>query len=391
MPALPATAALHRAAGRARCRTLAAIAALAAVMLAAGCASDGPKPSPLLDYTPGADARQVWQAKLDSVKFPMVVSARAGSFVVAGTDGSVLALDSATGRELWRANAGAQITAGVGSDGRFSAVVTRDNMLVTFENGKELWRQRLNARVSTAPLVGGERVFVMGVDRAIAAFDALDGTRLWNLQRPGDALTLLNTGVLIGVKDTLVAGQGPRMIGVDPTRGTLRWEVALAAPRGANEVERLADLVGPAVRFGTTVCARSFQAGIGCADAGLGRVIWSRTVGGTNAIGGNSERIFDADAADRIVARRADNGDTVWTSEKLQFRRLSAPASVGKTVAFGDFEGIVHFLDEDSGETLLRLSTDGSPVVGAPAVVDDMLLVVTRNGGLFAFRGQRTR
>jgi outer membrane assembly lipoprotein YfgL len=368
-----------------------AIATAAVLLLAAGCASDGPKPSPLLDYTPGADARQVWQAKLDSVKFPMVIAGRGGSFVVAGTDGTVLALDAATGRELWRANAGAQLTAGVGSDGRFAAVVTRDNILVTFENGKELWRQRLSARVSTAPLVGGERVFVMGVDRAIAAFDALDGTRLWSLARPGDALTLLNTGVLTGVQDTLVAGQGPRMIGIDPTRGTLRWEIALASPRGVNEVERLADLVGPPVRFGTTVCARSFQAGIGCADAGLGKVIWSRSVGGTHAIGGNSERIYGADAAGRIVARRADNGDTVWASEKLQFRGLSAPASVGKTVAFGDFEGIVHFLDEDSGDTLLRLSTDGSPVVGAPAVVDDTLLVITRNGGLFAFRGQRLR
>ncbi|MEO7854495.1 MAG: outer membrane protein assembly factor BamB [Rubrivivax sp.] len=381
-----ATLATHRL----RRAVVAGAGALLLSLLAVGCSSDRPKPSPLLDYVPRADARQVWQAKLDSVKFPMVISARGGVFVVAGTDGTVLSLDAATGRELWRTSAGAELTAGVGSDGRFQSVVTRDNILVTFENGKEIWRQRLSARVSTAPLVGGERVFVMGVDRAIAAFDALDGTRLWSLQRPGDALTLLNTGVLTGVKDTLVAGQGPRMIGVDPNLGTLRWEIALASPRGVNEVERLADLVGPSVRFGTTVCARSYQAGVGCADAALGKVLWARPAGGINAVGGNSERIYGADAVDRIVAWRADNGETVWSSEKLQYRGLSAPASVGKTVAFGDLEGIVHFLDPDSGETLLRLATDGSPVVGAPAVLDDTLLVVTRNGGLFAFRGGRT-
>lgn len=367
---------------------LARVAALCAVALVLGCSADRPKPAALVNYSPSVAARQVWSAKLDSVQFPMVVATRGGHFVVAGSDGTVLALDAATGAERWRANAGAPLTAGVGSDGRFSAVVTRDNILVVFDHGKESWRQRLPARVSTAPLVGGERVFVMGVDRALAAFDVLDGTRLWTLQRPGEALTLLHTGVLTAVRDTLVAGQGPRLIGVDPTKGSLRWELPLAAPRGVNEVERLADLVGPAVRFGTTLCARSFQAGVGCGDAASGKLLWSRTTGGVNAVGGDSGLIFGADGADRIVAWRAANGETAWTSEKLQFRGLSAPAPVGKTVAFGDFEGLVHFLERSSGETLLRLPTDGSPVVGAPALLADTLLVVTRKGGLFAFRAE---
>jgi GTP-binding protein len=59
-----------------------------------------------------------------------------------------------------------------------------------------------------------------------------------------------------------------------------------------------------------------------------------------------------------------------------------------QAVAFGDFEGQVHFLDRNDGKTLARLSTDGSPVVGAPALSDGTLLVVTRKGGLFAFRAE---
>jgi outer membrane assembly lipoprotein YfgL len=356
--------------------------------LLVGCAAERPKPTPLVSFTPAINGRQVWSAKLDSVQFPLTVTVRAGSFVVAGSDGTLLALDAASGRELWRASAGAPISAGVGSDGRYSAVVTRDNVLVTFDGAKEIWRQRLNSRVSTSPLVGGERVFVMGVDRAVAAFDALDGKRLWNLQRPGEALTLLHSGVLTGVRDTLVAGQGPRLIGVDPTLGSVRWEIPLASPRGTNEVERLADLVGPAVRFGTTLCARAFQSAVGCADALAGKVLWSRNVGGINAVGGDDQLIFGADASDRIVAWRSSNGETAWSSEAFLHRGLSAPASLGKAVAFGDFEGQVHFLDRNDGKTLARLSTDGSPVVGAPALSDGTLLVVTRKGGLFAFRAE---
>jgi outer membrane protein assembly factor BamB len=358
----------------------------ALLLLLAGCAADKPKPKALETVAPKIAGRQVWSVKLDSVRFALSVVSRDGNFIVASTDGTVLALEANSGRELWRANAGAPLSAGVGSDGRFSAVVTRDNKLVTFDGGKELWRAQLNSRVSTAPLVGGERVFVMGVDRAVHAFDALDGKRLWSLQRPGEALTLLHIGVLTAVKGTLIAGQGPRLAGIDPDRGTLRWEVPIGSPRGSNEVERLADLVGPAVRLGSRLCARSFQAAVGCADADTGRLLWARNTGGVNAVGGDEELIFGADATDRIVAWKTADGETAWTSERMLFRGLSAPASIGPTVAFGDFEGHVHFLDRKDGQPLLRLSTDGSPVVGRPVLSGTTLLVATRNGGFFAFR-----
>ena len=52
----------------------------------------------------------------------------------------------------------------------------------------------------------------------------------------------------------------------------------------------------------------------------------------------------------------------------------------------GDAEGQVHFLDRTDGKTLLRLPTDGSAVVGQPVLSGTTMLVVTRNGGVFAFR-----
>jgi outer membrane assembly lipoprotein YfgL len=361
---------------------------LVVLAVLAGCAADKPKPKPLEPLTPKIAGRQVWSAKLDGVRFPLSVAVRDGTFIVASSGGTLMALEAESGRQLWTANAGGPLSAGVGSDGRYHAVVTTDNKLVSFEGGKEIWREQLNSRVSTAPLVAGERVFVMGVDRAVHAYDAKDGKRLWTLQRPGDALTLLHIGVLTSVKDTLIAGQGPRLAGIDPTRGTLRWEVPVGSPRGTNEVERLADLIGPAVRVGTRLCARSFQAAVGCVDTETGRLLWARNIGGINAVGGDEELIFGADATDRIVAWKTANGETTWTSERMLFRGLSAPASVGPTVAFGDFEGQVHFLDRKDGQPLLRLPTDGSPVVGKPALSGTTLLVVTRNGGLFAFRPQ---
>jgi outer membrane assembly lipoprotein YfgL len=368
-------------------RTFAA--ALLALLLAA-CAGgpEKPKPVPLEPLAAQIGVRQVWSARVEATAAPVAVTRPAAAFAVAARDGGVLALSADTGRELWRADAGGRNASGAGSDGRWAAVVTRDNELVVFDAGRELWRSRLIARVATPPLVAGERVFVMGVDRVVHAFDVTDGRKLWTLQRPGDALTLSQAAVVAPFKDSLLVGQGARLAAVDPRAGSVRWELPFATPRGTNEVERLADLVGPLARQGNVVCARAFQSAVSCADAERGSLLWTRPAGGTSNVAADGERVYGVDASGRITAWRAASGDVAWTSEKLLYRQLSGPAVLGRAVVFGDLEGWLHFFDRDTGTPLLRLPTDGSAIVLPPVVAGGTLLVATRSGSLLAFRAE---
>jgi outer membrane assembly lipoprotein YfgL len=350
------------------------------------CSSDKPPPKPLEAFAPKIAGRMVWSQRVDAVTFPLSIAVNGNVFTTASDAGVVLALDPQNGRELWRAEVGSALSAGVGSDGRFAAVVTRGTELVVIEAGRVVWRKALGLRVSQAPLVAGERVFVLAVDRSVHAFDALDGRRLWSSRRPGDPLTLSQTGALLPFKDTLLVGQGPRLAGLDPLRGSVRWEVAVATPRGTNEVERLADLVGPVGRVGNVICARAFQSAVGCVDAERGTLNWTRTTGGIQGIAADEQYVFGADASDRLTAWRIGAGEQAWSSDALLYRGLSAPVSTGKTLVFGDAEGNVIWLGRDQGDLLLRLTTDGSPVIAAPALAGATLLVATRGGGLFAFR-----
>ncbi len=360
---------------------------LGAVVLAlAACSADKPKPTPLEVFQPKITGSQVWTTRVGSIGFPMIPAERDGVFYVASGDGSVLALRADTGDVVWRASAGDRIVAGVGSDGRFTSVVTRGNEVVTFDGGREVWRQRVPSAVVTPPLVAGERVFVMGVDRGVHAFDALDGRRLWVYSKPGDALTLSQASVVAPFKNNLLVGQGPRLTALDPLRGTVQWDVAMASPRGSNEVERLADLIGPSVRVGDRVCARAFQAAVACAAAARGALLWSRNVGGLQAVASDADTVIGGDASDRVTAWRATNGDVIWQSEKLLYRGLSGAVVVGTSVVFGDVDGYVHFLAISNGETQLRLPTDGKPGVGTPVLAGKTLLVTTQDGGLFGFR-----
>lgn len=372
--------------GGRRLRLAGLAAPLLALLLAACSSTEKPKPTPLQPVAARIGGGLAWQAKVDGVRFPLAIAAHGDAFVAAGSDGTVLALDVGTGRELWRASAGAPITAGVGSDGRFSSVVTRDNTLVVFERGREVWRKALPARVLTAPLVAGERVFVLRVDRAVQAFDVLDGRPLWVVSRPGDPLTLAQAGVIAAYKNLLLVGQGPRLAAMDPLTGALRWEVAVATPRGTNEVERLADLVGPIARIGDTVCARAFQSAVGCIDAARASLRWSRPNGGSQPVGGDAELLVGADASGRLTAWRTTTGEVAWTQDGLLYRELSGVLLAGAVAIVGDLEGQVHFLARDSGQVQLRLPTDGTRVVGMPVLSGTTVLVATRGGGLFAFR-----
>ena len=362
---------------------------LALALVVGACSSPhAPDPSPLV---PLSDAGQktlqrLWSQQLQSVNYPAELTQQGDRVVVGGDDGQVFTVRLDDGRVVSRLDAGAHLSAAPGRDGALTAVVTTQNELEVFNDERLSWRTRLPTQVVTPPLVAGQRVFVLGVDRTVYALDALDGRKLWMYQRPSEPLALRQAGVLGAVGDTLWAGVGPRLMALDPTTGAVRQEVVVGTPRGTNEVERLNDLVGPALRVGDTICARAFQTAVGCVAANNGTLRWSRLNAGQRALGGDAELVFGADASDRITAWRAGNGDTAWTNERLLYRGLSAPLSVGKTVVFGDVEGQVHFLSREDGKTLLRLPTDGSPIVAQPVTSGGTVLVATRSGGLFAFR-----
>jgi len=356
--------------------------------LLAACSSGPQKPKPAeLAPNPGLlGVRLAWTAKLGAVDSAMDTKVSGTMVTVASSEGVLAAFDSATGAELWRTAVGAPIAAGVGSDGKFTAAVTRANDLVVLDGGRELWRQKLLAPSFTAPLVAGGRVFVLAADRSVTAFDASSGRKLWNQQRPGESLVLRQAGVLLAVGDTLVAGMGGRLAGLNPGNGSIRWEAAIATPRGTNDIERLVDLVGRVARDGSVVCARAFQAAVGCVDTARGSLLWSKPAIGSIGVHGDEKYVFGVESDGKVIAWRRGDGDRAWVSERLLYRSLTAPLAVGRSVVVGDEAGLVHWLSRDDGSILTRMATDGSALVAAPVLANGTLVVVTRNGNIFGFK-----
>ena len=365
---------------------------IASLSLLSGCSAmsyftspSKPQPAALQAVSGAVAAKQVWSNRIAAINFPLELQVAGTTVFISGGDGSVAAIDARTGTDLWRANAGAPIATGVGSDGKTAAVVTQANDVVAFVDGREAWRQKLSAQAYTAPLVAGGRVFVLSADRSVNAFDGQTGRKLWSQQRPNEPLVLKQSGVMLAVGDTLVVGFSGRLAGLNPSSGVVRWEAPIASPRGVNDIERLVDLVGRVSREGDVVCARAFQASVGCVNTARGSLIWTKPANGAQGVHGDDKRVFGTESDGVVQAWRRTDGERAWTSDALRYRSLTAPLVVGRSVAIGDFAGIVHLLSREDGSLLNRLTTDGSPIAAAPILVGNTLVAVTRNGGIFGF------
>ncbi len=364
----------------------AGVLALSALLLACSSTSGRPDPAPLPPDPKLLGLRQAWSVEIGKVAFPLVVQAVGNMVGVASAAGQVSLLDARTGETLWQVAVGTSLNAGVGHDGRVAAVVTTENELVVLQEGRELWRQRLGALSYTAPLVAGGRVFVLGADRSVSAYDGQSGRRLWNQTRSGEALVLRQPGVLTAVGDTLVAGLSGRLVGMNPLNGSSRWEVPITTPRGTNDVERLVDLVAGVARQGSVLCTRAFQAALGCVDATRGALLWSKPAAGASGLSGDATLVYGVEFDGTVVAWRRSDGERAWSMNQLRYRRLGSPLLLGPALVVGDDEGRLHFLARQDGALQTRIETDGSPIVATPVMAGSTLVVVTRDGRVLGLR-----
>jgi len=370
----------------ARLRRAAAV-VLSALALTACSGSSKPKPADLPANPALMGLDQAWSFKLPAVAFPLVADVSDDTVMVAGGDkGTVLAIDARTGKELWRVDVGTPLNAGVGSDGTLAAVVTRDNELVAVQGGQVLWRKRLSAETFTPPLVAGRRVFVQSADRATSAWDGQSGRRLWLQTRTADALVLKRPGVLQAVDGSLVAGVGARLVAMDPSNGSSRWEAPVASPRGTNDVERLVDLTGTISVAGGNICARAYFATIGCVDASRGVLQWTKPASGSAGISGDENTLYGVEQNGVVMAWRRRDGERLWSSDVFKYRQMTAPLAAGRTLIIGEESGNLLFLDRADGKLLARVSPDGSAIAADPVVAANTLVVVTAKGGVFGYR-----
>ncbi|WP_374276959.1 outer membrane protein assembly factor BamB [Azonexus sp.] len=354
-------------------------------------ASTGPKMTPLQPLTGAADVRTQWSTGIgksgDYVFVPAVVD---GAVYVAGRDGTLSKL--ADGKTVWKISAGQTLSGGVGASERLVVVGTPKGEVLAYsaDDGRPLWQARVSSEVLAAPTVGDDGVAVRAGDNRVFLLDAGDGGRKWVYQRSTPALAIRGAGSPIFAERYVFVGfPGGKLVALAANNGAPVWEGTVALPKGATELDRVADIVAAPVVDGRQICAVAFQGRVACFDLGqAGNMVWSRDISSSVGLALDGRYLFVTDDSGVVYGLDRLSGSSLWKQDKLKNRRVTAPTVRRGLVAVADGEGIVHYLSREDGSFVARQKTDGSPVKASLKPLGSGLVVQTTGGTVAAIEAQ---
>jgi outer membrane protein assembly factor BamB len=301
------------------------------------------KMAPLQAINATTELRSLWTASAGKAADYTFTPATVGNAVyVAAVDGTVHKLED--GKTVWRINAGQRLSAGVGAGANLVAVGTPKGEVLAFSaaTGAPLWQARVTSEVLASPTVGDEGVAVKSGDNRVFLLDLNDGARKWMYQRATPALSLRSSAAPVFADRYLFVGfPGGKLMALGLQNGAPVWEGAVALPKGATELDRVADVVTPPAIDGGQVCAVAFQGRVACFDlAQNGALVWARDLSSASGLVLDGRYLFVTDEKGAVHAFDRISGSGLWKQDKLLNRKVSGPSVRRGLVVVADGEGL---------------------------------------------------
>ncbi|HET9679376.1 MAG TPA: outer membrane protein assembly factor BamB, partial [Gammaproteobacteria bacterium] len=320
---------------------------------------------------------------------------------VASYDGTVTAFDLDSGESVWQTELSEggegwfnlahdlELAAGPSVAAGYLAVGTSNGEVILLDanSGEVLWIQDVSSAVIAAPALTETHVVVRTVDGKLIALSIADGSQLWIYEQEVPALSLRGNAQPLIADGIVYAGfDNGHLAALDLQTGRVLWDQAVATPTGRTELQRMVDLDGKIVLRDGIIYAAAYHGNVAALDARTGRPLWNAEQSSYQGVAADWQAVYLSDEDSVIWAYGIASGGVLWRTDIVQYRQVSAPVRYDDAVVMGDFEGYLHFLSTDTGLLLARTETDGSAIINAPIVVNDLLIVQTEEGGLFAFK-----
>ena len=346
------------------------------------------KPGPLPEVKATRTVQVDWQQSIgkSAPGFEPDVTG-SGSIYAAAIDGTLARLEGATGRVLWRTSANRRLSAGPGAGDRYFAVGTDKGDVLLFDaDGKALWTTHVSSEVISPPRVTDKVVVAFAGDGRIFGLAIADGKTLWVNQRTNPPLTIRNyAGGVVSRGGVFVGTAGGRLVGLDVDTGSVGYELPVATPKGATELERIADITSLPYVDERSVCAAAYQGRVACFEIIRGTLLWSRDISSLAGLTGDERNIYVTDDKGAVHALDRTNGASVWKQDVLAARHIGGPQLLGSDLlGIIDVEGYLHVLSRADGSYVARLATDGSAATGQPDRRGTSIVWQTANGNVYS-------
>ena len=347
---------------------------------------DASKPGPLPELVPTATATVAWQVKIGRSQPGLSPAITADAIYAAASDGALVRIDPQTGRTVWRISAGKPLAAGPGADGSLVVVATDKGDVLAFDpDGKPMWTSRVSSEVSAPPAVAEGVVVVSSGDGRIYGLNSADGKTKWVNQRINPPLTIRNhAGGVVSRGGIFLGLPGGRLLAMDLQTGSVGWDCAVATPKGATELERIADVTSRPVVEERHACAVAFQGRLACFELLRGTLQWTRDVSSLTGIASDIAAFYVVDESGALHAFDRSTGASLWKQDSIAGRKPRGAQVVGTHVGVIDVAGYLHLFTQATGVYVGRLATDGSAPTGQPHRFGERMVWQSLAGTVYA-------
>jgi outer membrane protein assembly factor BamB len=314
---------------------------------------------------------------------------------VASRDGKIEAYNVTTGRFIWSKDFSEHESNLLNRSARFSGGISlsSDSLFIGTENAQVIaldkitgelnWLVKVTGEVVAQPVYASGKVIVHTTRGDLIALDSSTGEELWSLAHKQPNLTLRSSsspsisqgGIVYGRSDGYVSaallesGQG-------------LWQIPVARPYGATELERIVDAdMKPIIRNGI-VYALAYNGNLVAIDLLKGELIWTRKYAGYNDIALAGTTLYITDYQGAIYAISRSSGQELWVNNQLTHRNLTGVTVANEYIVVGDGEGYLHWIDRDSGQFVAQQLIDKKGLYIEPVANDTHLYLQTRSGKL---------
>lgn len=365
---------------------------VALALLLAACSGSPTREFPadqLTDYQQEYAVFSEWQRNtgrgLSAVGDALVPAIEEDKVVVVDRRGRLSAYRLDNGRRLWRHRLDLPVSAGPVLTDELIIVGTRDGRLVAVdrETFERRWESGVTSEVLALPAVDGDTVVVVANDGRVFALRTSTGARRWLYDRTMPPLTLRGSSAPLLTSGRVYVGlPNGRVVALNRSDGALVWEARAGIARGASDIERMRDILGDLVLQQGALFAVSYQGEVVSLDPTRGSSSWNRELSSSAGLAADRERVYVTESNGRIWALDRSSGAAIWRQDETEGLRATRPVVHGAYVVIADQRGALTWLDASTGEIRARRVLRDQPISRPPIVVDDDVIVLSDEGRL---------
>jgi outer membrane protein assembly factor BamB len=307
-------------------------------------------------------------------------------------EGHVSAFSMSGGR-LWRTDlkpeeekAESGFGGGLAAEGDTLYVATGFGSVVALNtgSGKPVWTKPLGVPIRSSPTVANGKVFVVNTESELFALSAKDGTQLWTGRGlPEGASILSNVSPAVSGNMLVVSYASGELTAFDIATGQQKWtdSVSGSAISGLS-LTAIGDAARPVIDDGI-VFAGSRSGRMIATNLKNGERVWSRDIQAAQTPWVAGGTVFVLDTNSRIYALERKTGKIRWVTGLPTAKTWSGPTLAGGKLWMASNKGLLVGVDATSGQIATQRDLD-NPVFISPIVANGRMFVLTDKANLIA-------